>query len=159
MRPITFTCSALLPGSPESVAANILNVSQWPTFTGCWPVPGIRSAEYELRTPEITRSRIRVVNLDGSTHVEEIIRWQPPGEMTLRMQEFSPPLSKLCTQIVETWRLSPSGPSTHATRSFELYPRSPLTHPALWMISYFLKRAIEAHLRILSQAPPSAAMR
>lgn len=41
------------------------------------PLPGIREAEFEAKTAEIVGTRIRVTNRDGSTHVEEIVEWEP----------------------------------------------------------------------------------
>ena len=51
----------------------------------------------------IVGTRIRVTNRDGSTHVEEIVVWQPDQKIELQMSEFSAPLSHLATSIDERW--------------------------------------------------------
>ena len=154
MRPITFTCRATLPFTPRQTADSILDLANWPKFQGYGPLPGIRSAEFEIRTAEIVGTRIRVINTDGSSHVEEIVEWQPQERLELRMSGFSPPLSRLATHFVETWTLRQNGDATNVERSFELYPSSRWTKAALWLISRILKRAVDRSLRQMQHAPP-----
>lgn len=92
MKSITFACKKTLPLAPEEIANQILDVEKWPEFQGYGPIPGIKTAEFEIRTANIVGSRIRVTNLDGSTHVEEIVEWQPDQRLQHQMQDFSPPL-------------------------------------------------------------------
>ena len=67
MKSITFACKKTLPLAPEEIANQILDVEKWPEFQGYGPIPGIKTAEFEIRTANIVGSRIRVTNLDGST--------------------------------------------------------------------------------------------
>jgi len=153
MKPITFTCEEKLPQPPEEIAQQILDLSKWPDFQGFGPIPGIKTAEFEVSTPQIVGSRIRVTNLDGSTHIEEIVEWQPNRRVQLRMGEFSAPLSRLATGFVETWEFQQHGQETNVIRSFEMIAKSLLTMPALWLISFLLKRAIASHLRDMKAKP------
>lgn len=152
MRPITFTLHETLPLSPEAIAEQILDVAKWPDFHGYGPIPGIKSAEFETITPNVVGSRIRVTNLDGSSHVEEIVEWQPNRRLQLQMGNFSKPLSRLATRFVETWEFERVGNETKATRSFELNAKSMVTRPVLWIISFLLQRAIARHLTEIKQA-------
>lgn len=145
-RPITFSCQATLPLKPEEIASQILDLSKWPEFNGYGPLPGIKLAEFETKTAEIVGTRIRVTNRDGSTHVEEIVEWEPTRRLRLHMHEFSPPVSRLATSFDETWEFKREGDQTHVVRSFEMQPKSALTKPLLWLISFLLKRAIARHL-------------
>jgi hypothetical protein len=61
MKPITFACQATLYSVPEEIAWQILDLTKWPDFHGHWPIPGIKSAEFEVRTPCV------VVLASGST--------------------------------------------------------------------------------------------
>lgn len=151
MKPITFTCHETLPLAPEEIAEQILDVAKWPDFRGYGPIPGIKSAVFETRTPNVVGTRIRVTNLDGSSHVEEIVEWQPDRRLQLQMGNFSKPLSQLATRFVETWELERVGNEIKAIRSFELNATSMLTKPVLWFISFFLKRAIARHLTEIKQ--------
>lgn len=153
MKPITFALHDTLPLSPEGIAEQILDVAKWPDFHGYGPIPGIKSAEFETRTPNVVGSRIRVTNLDGSTHVEEIVEWQPNRRLQLQMGNFSKPLSRLATRFVETWDFERVGNETKVARSFELNAKSMLTKPVLWFISFLLKRAIARHLRDMKGKP------
>ena len=69
MKPITFACHETLPLAPEEIALQILDVAKCLDFRGYGPIPGIKSAEFETRTPNVVGSRIRVTNLDGATRV------------------------------------------------------------------------------------------
>ncbi len=152
MKPITFACLETLSLTPDQIVAQVLDLTKWPGFHGYGPIPGIKSAEFDARTPNIVGSRIRVTNLDGSSHVEEIVEWQPHRQIQLSMSDFSPPLSRLATRFVETWEFERIGNETRIIRSFEMNAKSTLTKPVLWLISFFLKRAIGRHLTEIKQA-------
>jgi hypothetical protein len=147
MKPITFTCEETLPLAPEDIARQILDLTKWPGFQGYWPIPGIKIAEFDVQTPGIVGSRFRVTNLDGSSHVEEIIEWQPDHRIRLQMKEFSAPLSRWATEFEETWEFQRTGNETHVTRSFRLHAKSVSARLLLWVLSFFLKWAIARHLR------------
>ena len=147
MKPITFSCEQTLALAPEDIARQILDLTKWPDFHGYGPIPGIKAAEFEVQTPGVVGSRIRVTNLDGSNHVEEIVEWQPDHRLRLHMKEFSAPLSRLATRIEEIWDFKRTGTETNVTRSFQLHAKSVFSRMLLWMISFLLKKAIARHLR------------
>ena len=160
MTPVTFKCEAVLPHTGDAIAAQILDVAKWSEFPGCWPLPGIQSAEFQLRTPGIVGSQIKVVNRDGSTHIEEIVAWDPPRHLQLVMSGFSKPLSRLACQFVETWHFEPladspepnSPPPTRVRRSFELHSTAPLAKIPLRLIAILLKRAVMRHLTLMQDS-------
>lgn len=147
MKPITFACAETLPLAPEEIAGQILDLANWTAFKGYGPLPGIKAAAFEARTPTIIGTRIRVTNTDGSGHVEEIVEWVPDRRLRLDMKAFSPPLSRLATGFVETWEFERLGDFTRVTRTFEMHPKSFLARPVLWLISFLLQRAVARHLR------------
>ena len=146
MKTVQFACETLLPQTPEVIAGQILDLSNWPEFKGYGPLPGIKQAIFEVQTNEIVGTRIRVTNRDGSTHAEEIIEWEPKRCLRLCMYDFSPPLSWLATSFDETWELAVTDRGTKVLRSFAMHPKSILTMPLLWLISLLLRRAIVQHL-------------
>src|SRR5690349_7626740 len=115
MKPITFTCRETLELTAEDIAQQILDVAKWLDFQGYGPLPGIKAAEFEVRTPEIVGSRIQVTNTDGSKHVEEIVEWRPRQRVQLHMKDFSAPLSHLATRIEETWEFDRISDETRVT--------------------------------------------
>ena len=153
MTPITFTCRETLPFAAADVAGRILDVSQWADFPGYGPLPGVRSAAFEVRTAEVVGSRIRVTNTDGSTHVEEVVEWRPDSRVRLLMTGFSPPLSRLAARFEEEWAFEPDGGGTRVARTFRLHPASAFARPAVWLISQLLRRAVARHLRRLRASP------
>lgn len=154
MRPITFSCTELLPYAPEEIAGQILDLAHWIEFKGYGPLPGIKAAEFETQTPNVVGTRIRVTNSDGTTHVEEIAEWQPDRRLRLDMKEFSPPVSRLATGFTETWEFERLDNGTRATRSIAMHATSAMTRPILWLISFLLKRAIARHLRQMRDSQP-----
>jgi Polyketide cyclase / dehydrase and lipid transport len=149
MKPITFSCEETLDAAPAVIGNQILDLGRWPDFKGYGVIPGIKSAEFEIRTPEIVGTRIRVTSNDGSSYVEEIVEWQPETRVALEMKEFSPPLARLATRFRETWNFEPLGSATKVVRSFEMVPNSFLSRIALSAVAMVLKQAISRHLRQL----------
>ena len=147
MNPITFSCEETLSLAPEEIARQILDLTKWPDFHGYGPIPGIKVADFDLQSPSIVGSRIRVTNRDGSSHIEEIVEWEPAHRIRLEMKEFSAPLSRLATGFEETWEFKRTGNETHVIRSFRLHAKSVLARLLLSVISLFLKREISRHLR------------
>src|SRR5262249_7467667 len=126
MRPIAFVCTETLPLVPAAIAGRILDVAHWTDFQGFAFIPGIRTADFEVRTPAVVGSRIRVTNTDGSRHVEEIAEWQPERRVRLDMKDFAPPLSRLAAGFEEVWEFERIGDATRVTRAFRLHPKSAL---------------------------------
>ena len=153
MKPITFACEETLGLAPEEIARQILDLARWLDFKGFGPIPGIRIAQFEVRTPDIVGSRIRVTNTDGSQHIEEIVEWQPSQRLQLHMKDFSARLSRLATRMEETWEFERVGNETKVTRSFRLHAKSVLARPLLWVISRLLRKAIARHLREMRTKP------
>ena len=158
LKPITFACEETLGMLPEQIAQQILDISRWSSFQRYGLLPGIRTADFEIRTTEIVGSRVRVTTTDGSSHVEEIVEWEPDRRVRLHMRGFSPPLSRLATGFNETWQFSRIGRDTRVVRSFELHATSRVTRPLLWLISILLKRAIARHLRQVRESTGTATL-
>jgi len=53
MQSIRFSCEAILQRTPEDISPQILDASKWPDFTGFGLIPGIKNAEFEIRTTGI----------------------------------------------------------------------------------------------------------
>ena len=147
MKPICFACQGAFRLAPEDIARQILDLTKWPDFHGYGPLPGIKVAEFEVQTPSIVGTRIRVTDTDGSSHIEEIVEWEPDRRLRLLMHEFTAPLSWMAKNFVETWDFQRTGSETKVTRSFQLHAKSILAWPCLWMISILLRRAIARHVR------------
>jgi uncharacterized protein YndB with AHSA1/START domain len=145
VKPITFSCEASIASPPEEIAEQILDLSRWPEFRGYGRMPGIKAAEFEARTPEVIGTRIRVTDTDGSSHVEEVVEWEPGRRLRLHMGEFSPPLSRLAVGFDEMFEFERTGGQTRVVRRFELHPMGTATRPLLWLISTLLSRAIARH--------------
>ena len=146
MKPITFSCAEIIGISSDEIAQQILNLANWSDFKGFGVLPGIKMAEFEVKMPEIVGSKIKVIDTDGSSHVEEIVEWQTDCRLRIHMMNFSPPLSRLATDFEETWDFERIDTGTKVIRSFKLYAKSVLTRPLLWVVSILLKKAIVRHL-------------
>jgi hypothetical protein len=156
MKPITFSCADTLPLTPREIAGQILDIANGPGFAGYGVLPGIKEAAFQTRTPAVVGTRIKVTSTDGSSHVEEVVEWQPERRLRLDMKDFSPPLSRFASRFEELWEFEPLGGGTRVARSFKLHPRSPLARPVLWLISLLLKRAVARHLQQMREKPAAA---
>lgn len=157
MQPIRFACSTVIPATAPEICAAVADVSRWPEFKGYGPLPGIAQAEYEVRTPAMVGSRVRVRNTDGSSHREEIYQWQPEEQISLKLYDFSPPLDRLATHFLEEWYFTRQTNGTQVVRSFQLFPRQPLARPLVWLIARLFKRAIARQLAELAVGTPREA--
>ncbi|MEZ4869449.1 MAG: hypothetical protein R3C14_49455 [Caldilineaceae bacterium] len=150
MQPIHFECTKLIPEAATAIAANIADLSRWSEFSGYGVLPGIANAEYVVRTNDMLGSCVRVHNTDGSQHLEEFCVWdlglRPGPQIVIKLHEFSPPLNRLATHFIEAWQFETHNSATLVRRSFQLFPKQPLTRPCLWLIALLFKRAIARHL-------------
>jgi len=103
MNPIEIRIAGRTPKTPQEVCAEFLNTERWSDFKGYSILPGIESARFERKAANLTGSRIKVKNTDGSSHVEEIVEWDDSVRISLRFQEFNSPLKNLATHFIETW--------------------------------------------------------
>lgn len=132
--------------TPQAICAGILEMERWPEFKGYGFLPGIKQAYFEVQTPTVVGSRIRVHNLDGSSHVEAIVKWEVNHQVTLQFESFSPPLNGLATHFVENWHFRPTANGTQVTRTMALYPKNLMGGLMLRLIAPLMKEAFEQHL-------------
>ena len=73
MKPIETQILGHIQKPSAEICQDILDTERWSEFKGYSILPGIKSAYFEVKMPEIIGSRIKVQNNDGSSHIEEII--------------------------------------------------------------------------------------
>ena len=151
MKPIEIEIHGHTQQSSQEICMALLDTARWPEFTGYSILPGIKSARFEVQTPNIVGSRIKVQNTDGSSHVEEIVEWDAANKVVLKFQEFEPPLKHLATHFLETWRFQKSASGTDVSRSMAMYPKGLLGWLLLLPISSLMKKAFEKNLVRLSK--------
>ncbi len=150
MKPIEIKIIGHTRRSPLEICSVFLDTDRWPEFTGYSILPGIKHARFEVKTPEIIGSRIKVQNTDGTSHVEEIIEWDVTSRMSMRFQEFDSPLKNLATHFIETWSFETSSEGTDITRSMTMYPKGVVGWLFLKPISGLMKKAFEKNSSQLS---------
>lgn len=139
-----FTTEGASPVSPAETFAAIVDLSQWSSFKGRGPIPGIMSAVWTGKTHG-PGARVRVENTDGSVHHEVFDEYVTGARLVIRM-ELGQPAARVLRSIVETVELRASANGTRIVRSFDLAPRFWFTWPIAWlMANVFLRRAVEAH--------------
>ncbi|MCB9109990.1 MAG: SRPBCC family protein [Anaerolineales bacterium] len=147
MKPIEIKIVGLIRKPSPEICQEILDTERWSEFKGYSILPGIKSAQFEVKTPQIIGSRIKVQNNDGSSHIEEIIEWDVSNRIALRFQEFDSPLRNLATHFIETWEFRKSSDGTEASRIMTMYPKGVLGWLMLIPISRLMKKAFEENLR------------
>ena len=146
MKPIQISIHAVTDTSPEEICAALLNTERWSEFEGYSILPGIQQAEFETRTSNEIGSKIKVQNRDGSSHVEEIIEWDPKQKIVLRFQDFSPPLRYFAKNFYEVWEFTRTDTATEVTRSMSMHPKNLLGWLLLLPISTLMKKSFEKNI-------------
>lgn len=131
--------------SPREICEGIFDVSKWNSFEGYGPLPGIRNVSMESPRESEVGTVFHVENTDGSRHRETIESYEPERSVVIRMDAFTPPLSKLASHFIERWSFDGTDPDFRVIRTFDLYPKSALSAVPLWIISRLLKRAVVRH--------------
>ena len=147
MKPIEIKIVGLIRKPSPEICQEIFDTERWSEFKGYSILPGIKSAQFEVKTPQIIGSRIKVQNNDGSSHIEEIIEWDVSNRIALRFQEFDSPLRNLATHFIETWEFRKSSDGTEASRIMTMYPKGVLGWLMLIPISRLMKKAFEENFR------------
>lgn len=154
--PVHLICTVPTPLSPDEIAEVFLDLANWPLFTGYAILPGIKSASYNPKTPEIVASIIAVTCTDNSTHTEEIVDWNLPHSFQLKLANFTRPLSYFATHFDEWTHFEvkdgTTAPTTYVTRTMDLHPRSILAYPLLWLIRPLMRKAIIRSHEALNKA-------
>ncbi|MBI5354488.1 MAG: hypothetical protein HZB50_17750 [Chloroflexi bacterium] len=143
IKPIEIVIHGHSQQSSEEMCSTFLDTERWSDFKGYSILPGIKSARFEIRTPALVGSRIKVENTDGSSHVEEIIEWDETSKIKLRFQEFDSPLKYLATHFIETWSFHRSDEGTETIRSMAMYPKGVAGWLMLMPISQLMKKAFK----------------
>ena len=74
---------------------------------------------------------------DGGAMYEELLDIDVPHHFTNRLVVLKGPFRPVVRTVEETWSFRSDGAGTTATWEWNLYPRSPLTRPAAWLITRF----------------------
>lgn len=152
MKPIVIAVEGVGSMSSEEVCASILDLDRWREFEGHGFLPGIERAVFEVRTPEVVGTRIRVFSKDGSEHVEEIVEWDTQRRIAMKFQDFQSPVRRLATGFLESWTFSPGTEGLRMRREMAMYPKGIFGWLMLRMISRmmrqaFLKQAVTMGIR------------
>ncbi|MDH3627777.1 MAG: SRPBCC family protein [Acidobacteriota bacterium] len=149
---MSFTVSAQSRLSPEELVEEILDVRNWPGFTGWGPLPGIDSATIIEQTSSRVGTRIAVTNSDGSTHEESVTGYVPDRELVMKIENFSTPLKNFARYFVETWQFDRREGVTRIERTFELHAKGLIGQLILVPVGFLLRRAVAAHTKIIAAA-------
>ncbi len=146
MKPIEVKIVGYSNQTSQEACSALLDMERWPEFEGYSIMPGIESAQLERQIPGMVGTRIRVKNLDGSSHVEEIVEWDDENQIALRFQEFNSPLKNLASHFIERWQFRKSERGLEITRTISMYPMNIFAWVTLMPISGLMKKALEKNL-------------
>ena len=129
----------------------IFDVTQWSTFEGYGPLPGIAEAEIIQAGVTQVGTKFREKNRDGSHHEETVIDFVAGHAITLRMDNFPVPVRHIASHFIERWAFEARGNMTSVTRTFELHPRNLFGSVVLRIVAIIFRRAVENHSRRLAR--------
>lgn len=85
---ICFKVTAKTSLIPEKIVNGMFDKSNWTSFRGSGPVPGIKEVEIVAPGDSITGTIFKVKNSDGSNHQETIIEYDPGRSLVLKLHKF-----------------------------------------------------------------------
>lgn len=151
MSALFFSVQTTLSQPPDAILDNFFNLDKWSDFKAYGLVPGIVSARFLDTITYGTGSQIRVKNSDGSEHTEAVTECNQQ-RLSLRFQDFSPPLSRLAHHFEELWIMVPHSQSeTRLERRFYLYPKNLAGRLVLSAMVPFLKQAVIKHMDLMAE--------
>lgn len=112
------------------------------TFVGFGPIPGIAEAEHA--GPITEGSELRILNTDGSRHVERVEVLDPPTRYRIRIGGFDSPFRFLIDHATEQLDFHARDGGTTVEREFRFTLTSPLAAPlAAPLLHLFFARALD----------------
>ena len=102
---ISFTVEVKYFQEPQYIFDSFLQIEKWNDFKGFGIIPGIKTANFIIKTDSIKGTIIWVKNSDGSSHKEEILAFEKDTYLKIKMYDFSKPLSYFASFFIEEWAL------------------------------------------------------
>lgn len=150
---LSFTAHRFIPAEPAGVFDYTNDAKNFVSFVGFGIVPGIREARYETEGEPRLGSRRRVMNTDGTEHIEEIVAFERPTLHVSRITGLSAPLSWLVRWAEDAWRFVPGDTGTRVDRTFTVELTSPLwSVVAFPLMHIFMRTAVNRDLRNVGNA-------
>jgi hypothetical protein len=142
---ITFTVEVKYFQEPRYIFDSFMQIEKWNDFKGFGIIPGIKTANFIVKSESIKGSIIRVENTDGSSHKEEILAFEIDKYLKIKLYDFTKPLSYFSTHFLEEWALKKMEDGYKIERSMTLFSKGKISRFILKVISLILKRAIQKH--------------
>lgn len=142
---ITFTVEVKYFQEPRYIFDSFMQIEKWNDFKGYGLIPGIKTANFILKSESIKGSIIQVENTDGSSHKEEILAFEKDKYLKIKLYDFSKPLSYFSTHFFEEWALKKMEDGYKVERSMTLFSKGTISRFILKVISLSLKNAIQKH--------------
>ena len=142
---ISFTVEVKYFQEPQYIFDSFLQIEKWNDFKGFGIIPGIKTANFIIKTDSIKGTIICVKNSDGSSHKEEILAFEKDTYLKIKMYDFSKPLSYFASFFIEEWALKKIEDGYKVERSMTLHSKGMISKFILKVISRSLKKAIHVH--------------
>lgn len=142
---VTFTIEVYYYKEPRYIFDSFMQIEKWNDFKGLGIIPGIKNANFIIKTDSIKGTIICVKNSDGSSHKEEILAFEKDTYLKIKMYDFSKPLSYFASFFIEEWSLKKIEDGYKLERSMTLHSKGMISKFILKVISLTLKKAIYVH--------------
>ncbi len=122
-------------------------VENMTSFVGFGPIPGIVSARWLEGGGPAPGARREVTKSDGTTHLEEMVTYEPPGRHCARITGLAAPFAWLVREIRDDFWLVADAGGTRVDRIFRAELTVPLAWPAVMLLRPLLREAVRRDLR------------
>jgi len=135
----------------DRVWAMLSDISMMTGFVGFGPIPGIQSAAWIDGDQLAEGNRRAVTNTDGTTHLETVVRVDPPRLIVDRIHDMTSPLRVFVREIEDRFELEPTAEGgTLMVRTFDVHLKSRAFLPIAALLGPALRRALHRHHRSMS---------
>lgn len=124
----------------------IFVAENWSEFKGYGILPGVKHVEIRDYSKSKVGTKFNVTNTDNSRHIETVVEYIPNKLLVLKFSDFTKPLSNYVSHFIETYKFDRVKNKTHLERTFQMYPLNVSGKIMLYMIKYFMKKAIRKHM-------------
>ena len=124
----------------------IFIAENWSKFKGYGILPGVKHVVITNENKSKIGTKFNVTNTDGSKHVETVVEYIPNKLLVLKFSDFTKPLSNYASHFIEIYKFDNVEDKTHLERTFQMYTLNISGKIILYLMKYFMKKAIRKHL-------------
>lgn len=139
--PYLLSSSTVVPQPADIAFAGVLEAPLEDLFTDrAGLIPSIRECTGQVGGWDSVGKTRTVVLADGSTNLETLVGYDPPGSYDYQLTDFTGPMKMLVARVEGRFTFVPEGDGTRVTWSWKVHPTNPVARAVLPVVGFFWRR-------------------